>query len=89
MAKSKEEYILWIYTNKGTNMNTNNCKGCRTYHELYPCCIPIGVKLLCPCVECIVKPICLTACQDFSDYEDSVKVYDYQSNSINSKRNYM
>jgi hypothetical protein len=57
-------------------MKLNDCKGCRTY-ELYPCrilstTIEKGIKLLCPCIECLIKPICLIGCDDYDKYEGSI-----------------
>ena len=61
-------------------MNPHDCKGCRTYLS-YPChilsiIIEERIELPCPCVECIIKPMCLTACGDFDKYEELIRAYD-------------
>lgn len=54
---------------------TNYCDGCRSYipelTDQISCCshIEFNQNSKCPCTECIVKVMCLDACQLFADFK--------------------
>jgi hypothetical protein len=61
-------------------MNSNDlCKGCNTYmfkclaHT--PCKITEKETLYCPCINCLIKGICIKACRMFKEFS---KIYDFK-----------
>ena len=52
---------------------TNECKGCRMYDSVkLECKINIITNISatehCPCINCLVKGMCNSACEDFKNY---------------------
>lgn len=54
-----------------SEMDDKLCEGCRTYyHATYPTCLwkPVHGKHTCPCVTCILKPVCNMTCDLYGIY---------------------
>ena len=53
------------------------CKGCRTYENnmclVNSSTIKNGVKKMCPCVECLIKTMCNSECEDYKLYTEFIK----------------
>lgn len=57
------------------------CEGCRAWcynfsTEKYYCTHAVGASFLynltiewCPCINCLIKPMCRRVCEDFSNYQ--------------------
>lgn len=44
------------------------CKGCHTYHYKECSITPINKDRKCPCIQCLVKPMCVQGCAEFVNY---------------------
>lgn len=60
----------------------NECEGCKTYNDINSkgtcnaCNIPrLAGTVKCPCVDCLVKGICVKPCTEFMIYADRVQDY--------------
>jgi len=55
--------------------NRKTCKGCCTHEEnicsVDPSIKRQGIKLMCPCLNCIIKMVCISECDSFASYETS------------------
>ena len=61
-------------TNSERRIMYNECRGCKLYRYDTPeCCCKVRIPrhkddIKCPCIECIVKPICTDVCHHLIDY---------------------
>lgn len=59
-------------------VNRKHCKGCHTYENM-ACSIGAsttknGIKEMCPCIDCLVKAMCETECQEHMEYRGLVNM---------------
>lgn len=57
---------------------TTGCEGCHSYNKESPMC-QAGViqevrEYLCPCLDCLIKMVCVKPCEPFKKYVDMCKV---------------
>lgn len=64
-------------------MKEEDCKGCYTYEQFKKnpkrnntVCKWFNELLVCPCMACLVKPICDKACNELIKYEDDLDYYE-------------
>ena len=82
-----------IYEERKNFMNIDLCKGCISYSGQTDLCHLIDKyshkveksRIQCPCVECLIKSICISGCRPRSDFADSV--IDVPKDYIRLKRN--
>jgi len=55
--------------------NNEICIGCHTCHMSVNC-EPIKGNKTCPCVSCLVKSMCVTACKPFNEFFDMTIISD-------------
>jgi hypothetical protein len=49
------------------------CKGCSLYGAgKYICRVTVKKQLKCPCMDCLVKPICTMGCNERSEYGEYI-----------------
>ena len=59
-------------------MSESECKGCKTLglmKDPYVCDF-IRHSDKCPCIECLIKPMCGTACKEYNAFYEKYRNYD-------------
>jgi len=58
----------------------SECEGCnsfRSHRKVFSCAAEsisqLGTGEICPCVTCLVKGICITACTEFKKFRDKYR----------------
>lgn len=54
-------------------VNKSLCIGCYTYENnmcmVKVSCTKKGIKKICPCINCLIKMLCDSPCQEYREYE--------------------
>jgi len=90
----KERYFKNMETRK-LRKEKSICNGCNEYSAAYDKCLVNlwssvkykGKRFTCPCTNCLVKGICLSACEDYQKYlQVSLKHIEGVINRLNENR---
>ncbi len=66
MSKTKD--ICRPYTKGALYKMSERCKGCRIIDDEQGVCEFVRHSDECPCIECLVKVICETACKEYNAF---------------------
>jgi hypothetical protein len=63
------------------------CKGCSltTLHFIQCAFVALGKEESCPCIECLVKPICIAACDKRGSIKNAIFKYNRTKRRDNEK----
>ncbi len=55
------------------------CKGCYTFMSIHTDCPSELIKKSdkCPCAMCLIKGVCDTPCEEYSNFSDGIEIRSY------------